>query len=352
MASKNDNFNLKWRAYIEFRTILKIQSVQIFSELQEILCMDCPSRSTVERWAALFRSGDADVTDLPRSRRPVSTTTSENIALIESMVMEDKCITVNQLEQSREISSGAIHTILTTELGYRLICGKWLLHKLSENQRLAIALRGHRESDEEPSHANRGNFLEILVLVAQYDPIIARKLQEGPQNAKYAHQSNQDNVIHVAADLIREQIAAETNGSYYAIIVDESRATSHKEQMSLVLRCIVQEDEIHGKNVIKESVLGFAACGVSPLLIELCHPRCCARYSQGGRPLHTAAVVAQLPLITDCPQTVCQGSDSCFPDSQPREIPSLSETRWVCRHDACETLGHSSSSYRCSRGPH
>ncbi|KAI6647794.1 Transposase [Oopsacas minuta] len=99
--------------------------------------MDCHFRSTVERWAARFRSGDADVTDLPRSGGPVSATTSENIALIESMVMEDKCITVNQLGQSMEISSGAIHTILTTELGYRSICGKWVPHKLSENQRLA-----------------------------------------------------------------------------------------------------------------------------------------------------------------------------------------------------------------------
>ncbi|KAI6654491.1 hypothetical protein LOD99_887 [Oopsacas minuta] len=78
-------------------------AVQIFSELQEILCVDCPSRSTAERWAARFRSGDADVTDLPRSGRPVSATISENITLIESMVMEDKCITVNQLEQSMEI---------------------------------------------------------------------------------------------------------------------------------------------------------------------------------------------------------------------------------------------------------
>ncbi|KAI6655688.1 hypothetical protein LOD99_1828 [Oopsacas minuta] len=50
--------------------------------------------------------------------------------------MEDKCITVNQLEHSMEKSSGAIHTILTTELGYRSICGKWVPHKLSENQRL------------------------------------------------------------------------------------------------------------------------------------------------------------------------------------------------------------------------
>ncbi|KAI6648400.1 hypothetical protein LOD99_8190 [Oopsacas minuta] len=79
MASKDDNFNLKWRAYIEFRTILKIQPVQIFSKLQEILYVDCPSRSTVERWAARLRSGDAVVTDLPRSGRPVSATTSENI---------------------------------------------------------------------------------------------------------------------------------------------------------------------------------------------------------------------------------------------------------------------------------
>ncbi|KAI6648759.1 Transposase [Oopsacas minuta] len=96
-----------------------------------------PFRSTVERWASRFRSGDADVTDLPRSGRPVSATNSENIALIESTVMEGKCITVNQLEQTMKISSGAIHTILMTELGYRSICGKWVPHKLSENQRLA-----------------------------------------------------------------------------------------------------------------------------------------------------------------------------------------------------------------------
>ncbi|KAI6647052.1 Transposase [Oopsacas minuta] len=123
MTSKEDNFNLKWRAYIEFRTILKIQPLQILSELQEILCVDCTSRSTVVRWAVRFRSDDADVTVLPQSRRQVSATISENIALIESMVMEDKCITVNQLEQRIEISSGAIHTILMTEFGYRSIVG-------------------------------------------------------------------------------------------------------------------------------------------------------------------------------------------------------------------------------------
>ena len=102
-----------------------------------------------------------------------------------------------------------------------------------------VALRGHRESDEEPSHVNKGNFLAILDLLARHDPIVARRLHEGPQNAKYTHHSIQDNIIHVAALLIREQIAVETNGNYYAIIADESRDTGHKEQMSLVLRYVV-----------------------------------------------------------------------------------------------------------------
>ena len=124
MASKDDNFNLKWRACIEFRTKLHIQLVLIYNELQEVLCLDCPSRSTVERWAARFQSGNKDVSDLARSGRPVSFSTPENVALIVSKVREDKCITIDQLEQSMEISSGAIHSTLTTQLGFRSICGK------------------------------------------------------------------------------------------------------------------------------------------------------------------------------------------------------------------------------------
>ena len=136
MASKDDSFNLKWRAYIEFRTKLNIQCVLIHNELQEILGMDCPSRSTIERWAARFRSGDTDVADLHRSGRPISVSTPDNIAIIGRMVMEDRFLTVDQIAHSMEMSSGAIHSILTIRLGYRSICGKWVPHILSEKQRL------------------------------------------------------------------------------------------------------------------------------------------------------------------------------------------------------------------------
>ena len=92
-----------------------------------------------------------------------------------------------------------------------------------------IALRGHRESDEEPSNVNKGNFLAILDLLARHDPIVARRLQKGQQNKKYTHHNIQDNVIHATASLIGEQIPAATRGEYHAIIPDESRDTGHME---------------------------------------------------------------------------------------------------------------------------
>ena len=45
-----------------------------------------------------------------------------------------------------------------------------------------LALRGHRESNVSQ---NRGNFLEILSIIANYDAVIKQKLQDGSKNAVY-----------------------------------------------------------------------------------------------------------------------------------------------------------------------
>ena len=97
--------------------------------------------------------------------------------------------------------------------------------------------------------------------MAKYDPIVAQRLTDGPQNAKYIHYSIQVGVIHAAAGLIRETISAEAKDNFYAIIANESRDTGHKEQMSLVLRYVTKDNQDNGRNIIKESFLGFAACG-------------------------------------------------------------------------------------------
>ena len=48
--------------------------------------------------------------------------------------------------------------------------------------RLETALRGH---DESIGSLNRGNFREILQVVAKHDPIVQERFEQGPCNATY-----------------------------------------------------------------------------------------------------------------------------------------------------------------------
>ena len=83
---------------------------------------------------------------------------------------------------------------------------------------------GHRESEES---TNRGNFLEILKLVASHDEIVQKRLTEGPQNAKYKHHSIQDALLNVMADMILHQITDEVIMSqYFGLLCDEKKDLS------------------------------------------------------------------------------------------------------------------------------
>jgi len=57
-----------------------------------------------------------------------------------------------------------------------------------------IALHDHREGSES---LNRGNFLKILHLVAQHDPLVQRRLNHGPMNATYTSPVIQNEVLGV-----------------------------------------------------------------------------------------------------------------------------------------------------------
>jgi len=66
-----------------------------------------------------------------------------------------------------------------------------------------LALRGHKESSKS---LTRGNFLEILSLVAHHDPIIKEKLQEGAQNAKYTSPEIQNSLLEVLGGITWDTI--------------------------------------------------------------------------------------------------------------------------------------------------
>ena len=115
-----------------------------------------------------------------------------------------------------------------------------------------IALRDHRETD--PSVYNPGNFIALLHLVAEYDPVIKTRISDGLLNAKYIHHDIQNLLINTSASIIRQQISFMVQQcGYFSIIADESRDSSKQEQLGLPLRYVYGGEE-------KESFAGFNAC--------------------------------------------------------------------------------------------
>ncbi len=109
-----------------------------------------------------------------------------------------------------------------------------------------IAQRGHGESE---SSDNRGNFLELMELLAKRNPLVRKKLSD--YRGKYTHHDIQNEILSIIAKLTREEISAEVaKASYYSVMIDESKDVSKSEQLSVVIRYYL-------KGTIYERFLGF-----------------------------------------------------------------------------------------------
>ena len=97
-----------------------------------------------------------------------------------------------------------------------------------------IGLRGHNESEDS---LNRGNFLEILKLVALHDKTVQDRLQQGPKNSMYTSPEIQNSLLHTMGDLVRKMICDSVQqAGYFTLMADESKDCSKCEQFSVVFR--------------------------------------------------------------------------------------------------------------------
>ncbi|XP_044335987.1 uncharacterized protein [Triticum aestivum] len=98
----------------------------------------------------------------------------------------------------------------------------------------ACAFRGH---DESPGSINRGNFLELVKLLASYNKEVKDVvLENAPENAKYTSHQVQEEILAILSRKVQRTIREEIGDSKFCIMVDEARDESKKEQMALVLR--------------------------------------------------------------------------------------------------------------------
>jgi hypothetical protein len=90
---------------------------------------------------------------------------------------------------------------------------KWLTDQ-------ACAFRGN---DETAQSRNRGNFLEFVRLLVDFNPEIARVVLENAlYNAKYTSPKIQKEILSIFACEVRKYIREEIGDSKFSIMVDES----------------------------------------------------------------------------------------------------------------------------------
>jgi hypothetical protein len=70
---------------------------------------------------------------------------------------------------------------------------------------------------------NRGNFLELIKFVSNFNEDVAKVvLENAPQNAKYTSNYVQKDILHFLAKRVRDAIREEIGNSKFCIIIDEA----------------------------------------------------------------------------------------------------------------------------------
>lgn len=115
---------------------------------------------------------------------------------------------------------------------------KTLLKVVSFLGRQGLGFRGHDKSEDS---VNKGNFLEMLEILCEYDPKLKERMSR-----RYGHYSSpeyQNDLISVFSSRIVTSIVEKVKESgFYSIMADETKDFSKAEQLAILIRYVDCED--------------------------------------------------------------------------------------------------------------
>ena len=91
--------------------------------------------ATVCKWVCRFNDGRESIENEPRAGRPVSVLTEKNVATVKTLIEEDACYTLQEIEELSGIHLSSVLKILRERLGLRKICARWVPHLLTDEQK-------------------------------------------------------------------------------------------------------------------------------------------------------------------------------------------------------------------------
>ena len=165
--------------------------------------------ATVCKWVRRFNDGRESMENDPQVSRPASVLTEKNIATVKTLIEEDTCYTVQEIEELSGIHSSSVLKILPEQLGLCKICARLVPHLLTDEQKQSQVRLASQ-------------------IIEKYDKCDPRRLEEivtGDENWIYHFQpdSKAKNKVWVSSEGNRPVIASRcktSNRMLYATFFD------------------------------------------------------------------------------------------------------------------------------------
>ena len=87
------------RAYCKIRAQLGFLPTEIHADLQKVYGNGALKYATVCKWVRRFNDGRESIENDPRVGRPVSALTKKNVATVKTLIVEDACYTMQEMEK-------------------------------------------------------------------------------------------------------------------------------------------------------------------------------------------------------------------------------------------------------------
>jgi len=128
--------NLEQRCAIKVCVKLNENATETYEKLEGAYGEHALSRTQVFRWHKTFLDGRECVEDEPRSGRPCTSKTDENLTKVRDLLRSDRPLTVRMISSVLNVNRQTVHEILTFELGKQKICAKLVPKILTNEQKV------------------------------------------------------------------------------------------------------------------------------------------------------------------------------------------------------------------------
>ena len=217
-------------------------------ELDRVFCFGCKLFTKGHRKGQLANEGFNDWIHLGSRLKEHETSPNHVLSMatwyeLRSRLQKDQ--TIDKAAQ-RQLEKEKDHW---RKVLFRIVCIVKFLAKHN------LAFRGTNSKLYEDSN---GNFLGLVEMLAEFDPIIqehVRRITSEETQAHYLDFKIQNELIHLLASAIKSEIIKKIKSAkYFSVILDCTPDASHQERVSLIIRYV---DSSSSDVRIEESFIGF-----------------------------------------------------------------------------------------------